>query len=172
MNCAQAQRAWMEQWDEEATSDGTRLLADHLARCPACEQETRALATLRETMRADPEPHAPPDLAARALAQCVVAPAPRATVRRWRWLPALSLAGVALVGSVVVFRPQGHPTTVRTKLSTGVATTAPVRMDARDAQALAAVGRAAQRVERAQMRAASALGRAIRLSQLGTKEEL
>jgi predicted anti-sigma-YlaC factor YlaD len=166
----------MEQWDGEAANLGsgvTQSLTDHLAHCPACERETRALATLRETLRADPEPCAPPDLAARALAQCVVTPAPRAAATAGRrWLPALSLAGLALVGSVVVFRPQGPQTPVQTKLSTGVAATAPVRMDARDAQALAAVGRAAQRVERARMRAASALGRAIRLSQLGTKEEL
>lgn len=173
MKCAQFQRAWMEQWDGEPgrpASGVSPALAEHLAACAACERETRALASLRETLRADPEPVAPPYLAALALAQCVTAPAPRSPQRwRWGWVPALTLGGAVLACSLVAVRMPWQRSVVKTPLSPGMVTKAPAQMNAREARALAALGRAAHRAERARMRAAAALGRAVRL---GIQEEL
>lgn len=174
MNCAQFQRAWMEHWDGESVqpADRTKALTAHRESCPACEREIHALERLRASLQADPEPRAPPDLAARALAQCIVAPPPRTPHRGWLgWVAAVVLASLVLGCLLVALQLPSQQRAV----SLGVLRAGPVQMDIREARALATVGRAAHRAERARMRAASAVGRAIRLGRLGQlrmKEEL
>lgn len=166
MKCAQFLQAWMEQWDGEPgrIASGVSVeLAAHLDGCPNCEREIRALTRLREALQQDAEPQAPPNLASRALAQCVMVPA--TTQRRHRyagWFPCMALAGLAVVGVFALARmPQlGVKATPEPPIQRVEAFLSPTQ--AREMRALATLGRAAERAERARLRAANALGRATR----------
>lgn len=128
----------------------------HAARCPECATEGRRLLALRRALQAWPDAGAPPGLAERALARCVVTARPQ--VHRAGWWPAAAVVVAAFAAAMVWVRPASAP-----------APPPPAALSARDAYALGALSRAGAHVALAWERTRVSLDRVIELQELGRK---
>jgi predicted anti-sigma-YlaC factor YlaD len=156
VRCTEYRAAVAAELDGEQPGLTVEQRQAHAARCPECAAEARRLMALRRTLQALPEVAAPPDLAERALARCMVEPRPRR--RRAVWWPVAGALAAASTAVALWVMPISGP-----------APKPPAALSADERYALEALGRAGARVASTRDRTQQILERVIELQELRRK---